>query len=95
MSAHGEDRVLDGPASEEKGSKGRNWLDCIWGKGVRALVFRKESCRESITDWKLRTISVRKKMSTKMSADQMVFLNCLDLHHTPPISSERQYKSRT
>ena len=32
-----EDRVLDGPASWEKGSKGRNWLDCIRGKGVRAL----------------------------------------------------------
>ena len=27
-----EDRVLVGPASEEKGSKGRNELDCIRGK---------------------------------------------------------------
>ena len=33
-----EDRVLDGPASGEKGSKGRNELDCIRGKGVRALI---------------------------------------------------------
>jgi len=30
-----EDRVLDGPALGEKGSKGRNQLDCIRGKGVR------------------------------------------------------------
>ena len=29
-----EDRVLDGPASGGKGFKGRNWLDCMWGKGV-------------------------------------------------------------
>jgi hypothetical protein len=27
-----EDRVRDGPASGEKGSKGRNYLDCIRGK---------------------------------------------------------------
>ena len=27
-----DDRVLDGPASGEKGSKSRSWLDCIWGK---------------------------------------------------------------
>ena len=27
-----EDRVLEGPASGGKGSKGRNWLDCIRGK---------------------------------------------------------------
>ena len=40
-----EDRVLGGPASGEKGSKGRNELDCIRGKGVRALIFRKESCQ--------------------------------------------------
>jgi len=31
-----EDRVLDGPASGGKGSKGRNELDCIRGKGVRS-----------------------------------------------------------
>ena len=30
-----EDRILDGPASGGKSSKGRNYLDCIWGKGVR------------------------------------------------------------
>ena len=36
---HGcEDRVLDGPTSGEKGSK-----------GARALIFRKESCQKSIT----------------------------------------------
>jgi len=35
-----EDRVLDGPASEEKGSKGRKWLDCIRGKGVLLSVDR-------------------------------------------------------
>jgi hypothetical protein len=29
-----EDRVLDGPASGEKGSNGSNWLDCIRDKGV-------------------------------------------------------------
>ena len=29
---HCEDRVRDGPASGEKGSKVRNWLDCIQGK---------------------------------------------------------------
>ena len=29
-----EDRVLDGPASGGKGSKGGNWLDCIRGKDV-------------------------------------------------------------
>jgi len=34
------DRVLDGPASGKKGSNGRNELDCIRGKGVRALIFR-------------------------------------------------------
>ena len=28
-----EDRVLDGPASGDKGSKGMNQLDCIRGKG--------------------------------------------------------------
>jgi hypothetical protein len=33
----------DGPASGEKGSNGRNYLDCIRGKGVRAPIFRKES----------------------------------------------------
>ena len=43
------DRVLDGPASGEEGSKGRNWLDCIRGKGVRALIFRKESCQHRTT----------------------------------------------
>ena len=32
---HCEGRVLDGPASGGKGSKGRNELDCIRGKGVR------------------------------------------------------------
>ena len=26
------DRVLDGPTSDEKGSKGRNWLDCLRGR---------------------------------------------------------------
>ena len=26
---------MDGPASGEKGSKGRNWLECIRGKGAR------------------------------------------------------------
>ena len=31
-----EDRVLNGPASGKKGSKGRNYLDRIRGKGVRA-----------------------------------------------------------
>ena len=31
-----EDRVLDGPASGGKGSKGRNELDCIRGKGHEA-----------------------------------------------------------
>ena len=30
-----EDRVRDGPASGEKGSKGRNYLDCIRGNGLR------------------------------------------------------------
>jgi len=30
-----EDRVPDGPASGGKGSKGKNSLDCIRGKGVR------------------------------------------------------------
>ena len=30
-----ENRVLDGLASGEKGSKGRNKLDCIRGKGAR------------------------------------------------------------
>ena len=30
-----EDRVLEGPASGGKGSKGRNWLDCIRGKSAR------------------------------------------------------------
>jgi len=30
-----QDRVLDGPASGGKGSNGRNYLDCIRGKGVR------------------------------------------------------------
>ena len=39
-----EDQVLEGPASGGKGSKFRNQFDCIRGKGVRALVFRKESC---------------------------------------------------
>ena len=29
-----EDRVLDGPVSWGKGSKGKNLLDCIWGKAV-------------------------------------------------------------
>ena len=28
-----EDRILDGPVSGEKGSKGRSLLDCIRGKG--------------------------------------------------------------
>ena len=32
-----EDRVLDRPASGEKGSKDRNWFDCIPGNGVRHL----------------------------------------------------------
>jgi len=32
--ANCEDWVLDGPASGEKGSKGRSWLDCIRGKGA-------------------------------------------------------------
>ena len=29
-----DDRVLYGPASGGKGSKGRNWLDCIRDKGT-------------------------------------------------------------
>ena len=32
-----EDRVLDGPASGVKGSKGGNLLDCIRGKGVKGV----------------------------------------------------------
>ena len=31
---HCEDRVRDGPASGKKGSKGRNYLDCIRGNGL-------------------------------------------------------------
>jgi len=37
--------VLDGAALGEKGSKGRNELDCIRGKGVRAVISGKESCQ--------------------------------------------------
>ena len=33
-SAWYEDRVMDGPTSEGKGSKGSSWLDCIRGKGI-------------------------------------------------------------
>jgi hypothetical protein len=32
-----DDRDLDGPASGDKGSKGRNELNCIRGKGVRPV----------------------------------------------------------
>ena len=32
-----EDRVLDRPASGGRGSKDRNWLDCIRGRGVRQV----------------------------------------------------------
>jgi len=28
-------------------------------------------------------------------AGQIIFLNCLDLYHTPPDSGKSQYKSRT
>ena len=38
-----EDRVMDGPASGGKNSNSRNQLDCTEGKGVSALIFRKES----------------------------------------------------
>ena len=40
---------LLGPASGDKGSKGRNKLDCIRRRGVKALVFRKESCQSVLT----------------------------------------------
>ena len=35
--------VLDGPASGEKGSKGRDYPYLIPGKGVWALIFQKKS----------------------------------------------------
>ena len=39
-----EDRVQDGPASGGKGSKGRNYLDCIRGKDVRERTWAWTTC---------------------------------------------------
>ena len=40
-----EDRVLDGPASGEKDSNGRNQLDCIRCKGVRRAAWLQSKAR--------------------------------------------------
>ena len=48
-----EDRVLDGPASGGKGSKGRNELDCIrkMREGVTILEFRQRRVRPRQRVW--------------------------------------------
>ena len=47
VDSHVGDRVLDGPASGGKGSKGRNELDCTRGKSANAVVLPENAAPHS------------------------------------------------